>query len=48
MDNTYVSGSTHKSVEQLKGLINRAHETNVEQQYMEQASKLSSQMTGNI
>lgn len=48
MDNIYVSGSTHKSVEQLKGLINRAHETEVEQQYMESANKLSSQMTGNI
>lgn len=31
MDSIYVSGSSHKSVEQLKGLINRAHETNVEQ-----------------
>lgn len=35
MDNIYVSGSTHKSVEDLKNLINKAHDTNVEQQYME-------------
>lgn len=48
MDNTYVSGSTHKAVEDLEGLIKKAHDTQVSSQYLEQGNKLSAQMSGNI
>lgn len=43
-----VPSSTHADVEKLQELIDTASATKVENEYMEQASKLSKQMKGNI
>lgn len=48
MDNMHVSSSTHATIDELTGLIDKAKENNVEDIYMEQANKLSAQMNGNL
>lgn len=48
MDNTHVSSSTHTTIGDLQTLIDKARENAVEEVYMTQASKLSTQMNGNL
>ena len=48
VDNIHVSSSTHQTVEELGDLISKAQEFSVEEIYMQQASKLTEQMNGNL
>lgn len=41
MDITHVSSSTHTTVDELGDLITKAHDTTVEEVYLQQANKLS-------
>lgn len=48
MESLKVYQSDHETVQKLKDLIEKAQDTNVANQYREQAEKISQQMSGNI
>lgn len=48
MESAKVPQSTHETVEELRGLIEKAQDTSVATEYREQAEKLTSKMSGNI
>lgn len=48
MESMKVYQSDHETVQKLKDLIEKAQDTNVANQYREQAEKISQQMSGNI
>ncbi len=48
MESLKVYASDHETVQKLKDLIEKAQDTNVAQQYREQAEKISQQMSGSI
>ena len=48
MDSLKIYQSDHETVLKLKYLIEKAQDTNVANQYREQAEKINQQMSGNI